>query len=60
MADKISVLLSEQEVNERIAALGAAISKDYEGKQVHLICILKGSVYIVGGLVSNMVELVFI
>ena len=45
MADKISVLLTEQEVNEKIAALGAQISKDYEGKELHLICILKGGVF---------------
>ena len=42
MADKINVLLSEQDVNARIAELGAQISKDYEGKQVHLVCVLKG------------------
>jgi len=45
MADKINVLLSEQEVNDRIADLGAQISKDYEGKEIHLICILKGGVF---------------
>lgn len=45
MADKISVLLSEEEVDKRIAELGAAISKDYEGKEIHLICILKGGVF---------------
>ena len=44
MADKISVLLSEKEVDERIALLGEQISKDYEGKEIHLICILKGGV----------------
>lgn len=42
MAESISVLLTEQEVDERIQKLGEQISKDYEGKQVHLICILKG------------------
>ncbi len=42
MAESISVLLTEQEVDERIKQLGEQISKDYEGKQVHLICILKG------------------
>lgn len=42
MAESISVLLTEQEVDERIQQLGEQISKDYEGKQVHLICILKG------------------
>ena len=45
MTEKISVLISEQDVDARIAEIGAQISKDYEGKQVHLICILKGSVY---------------
>ena len=45
MADKISVLLSEKEVDERIALLGEQISKDYEGKEIHLICILKGGVF---------------
>ena len=45
MADKISVLLSEEQVNTRIAELGAQISKDYEGKQIHLICILKGGAF---------------
>lgn len=45
MADKISVMLSEQEVDAKIAELGAQISKDYEGKQIHLICILKGGVF---------------
>ena len=45
MAEKISVLISEQDVDARIAEIGAQISKDYEGKSVHLICILKGSVY---------------
>lgn len=45
MADKISVLLTEQEVDEKIAQLGKEISKDYEGKEIHLICILKGGVF---------------
>ena len=45
MADKIRVMLSEQEVDAKIAELGAQISKDYEGKEIHLICILKGGVF---------------
>ena len=45
MADKISVLLSEETVDEKIAKLGRQISKDYEGKEIHLICILKGGVF---------------
>ena len=45
MADKIRVLLSEEDVNARINHVAAQISKDYEGKSVHLICILKGGVF---------------
>ena len=40
MAERIRVLLSEEEVNERIRQIGEQISKDYEGRQVHLICVL--------------------
>ena len=45
MEDKISVLISEKEVNERIKQLGKEIEKDYAGKNPHLICILKGGVF---------------
>ena len=45
MEDKIRVLLTEEEVNEKIKKIGEQISKDYEGKQIHLICILKGGVF---------------
>ena len=45
MADKIRVLLSEDEVNARISEIAEQISKDHEGRQVHLICILKGGVF---------------
>ena len=41
--EKIEVLLTEEKVNARIAELAKQISKDYEGKCVHLICVLKGS-----------------
>jgi hypoxanthine phosphoribosyltransferase len=44
MTDKIKVLISEEQVNLRINELAQQISKDYEGKSVHLICILKGSI----------------
>lgn len=42
MAEHIRVLLSEKEVDDRIQALGDQISRDYAGKQVHLVCVLKG------------------
>ncbi len=42
MAERIEVLLTEKEVDDRIQAIGEQISRDYEGKQVHLVCVLKG------------------
>ena len=41
----VHTLISEEEVVARIKELGAQISRDYEGREVHLICILKGSIY---------------
>ncbi len=45
MADNIRVLISEEKVNARIMELAEQINKDYEGKSIHLICILKGSIF---------------
>lgn len=45
MSDKINVLISEEDVEKRIQEIGTAISKEYEGKCVHLICVLKGGVF---------------
>ena len=45
MSDKISVLIDEKKVDQRIEEIGKEISKAYEGKCVHMICILKGSVF---------------
>ena len=44
MSETIHTLIPEEEVEKRICEIAAQISKDYEGKSVHLICILKGSV----------------
>ena len=45
MSEKIRVLLSEEEVEARIRQIAAKISKDYAGKEIHLICVLKGGVF---------------
>jgi hypoxanthine phosphoribosyltransferase len=45
MAERVEVLISEQEVEARIQELADQISKDYEGKELHIICILKGSIF---------------
>lgn len=41
----VRVMISEEDVDRRIEDLGAQISKDYAGKSVHLICVLKGGVF---------------
>lgn len=45
MAEKISVLISEQDVDQRIQEMGEQISRDYEGRQIHLVCVLKGGTF---------------
>ena len=45
MTEKISIFIDEQTVDAKIREIGAQISKDYEGKKLHLICILKGSAF---------------
>lgn len=42
MAEHVRVLLTEEQVDQRIQEIGDQISKDYKGKQVHLVCVLKG------------------
>ena len=38
------ILISEETLQDRIAELGAEISRDYAGQTLHLICILRGGV----------------
>lgn len=42
MGEHIRVLLPEEDVDKRIKEIGEQISKDYAGKAVHLVCVLKG------------------
>lgn len=42
--DICKVLISEEELKNKVAEMGAQISKDYEGKELLLVSILKGSV----------------
>ena len=42
MGERIEVLLAEEKIDRRIQEIGDQISRDYAGKQVHLVCVLKG------------------
>ena len=41
----VKELIAQEVVENRIKEMAAQISKDYEGKVVHLVCILKGSTF---------------
>lgn len=56
MAEKINVLISEEEVDKKIRELAAKISRDYEGRDIHLICILKGGVFFMTELSKHITE----
>ena len=45
MRETVRVLLSEEEVDQRIMEVADQINRDYEGKEVHLICVLQGGVF---------------
>ena len=45
MTENVKVMLTEEEVDKRIQEIGDQISKDYAGKQVHLVCVLKGGAF---------------
>ncbi len=45
MNHTVTTLISEEKLIARIKELAAQISQDYAGKEVHLICILKGGAY---------------
>ncbi len=45
MSENIRVMITEEDVQKRIQALGEQISRDYEGKTVHIIGVLKGGAY---------------
>lgn len=38
----VKVMFTEEEVDRKIQEIGDKITKDYAGKQVHLVCVLKG------------------
>ena len=45
MAEKIRVLLSEAEVMQKVEEIAAQINRDYEGRELTIIGILKGAVF---------------
>lgn len=42
---RVEIMISKDEVEAKIKELGAIISKEYEGKEIHLVCVLKGGAF---------------
>lgn len=42
MIEKISTLISKEVIEEKITELAKQIEKDYEGKEIFFVCVLKG------------------
>ncbi|AWB42829.1 hypoxanthine phosphoribosyltransferase [Paenibacillus sp. CAA11] len=47
------VLISREQIQEKVAELGAALSKEYEGRNPLVICILKGAFIFMADLVKE-------
>lgn len=45
MGNKISVYLTEEQLQKRIAEIGAEITERFAGEEITLVCILKGSIF---------------
>jgi hypoxanthine phosphoribosyltransferase len=45
MSERIEVMITEEEVLARTKEMAEMISRDYEGRVPHIICVLKGGAY---------------
>lgn len=53
MEEKIKEMISEEQIDSRIREMAEQISKEYAGESIHLICILKGSVFVTCALAKH-------
>lgn len=51
--DKLEVLINESDIKDRVEELGQIISKDYEGKEIIVISLLRGSFMFTADLVRQ-------
>lgn len=51
--DNYRILLTQEQIQERVKELGTEISRDYEGKEPVIICMLKGAVYFFADLTKH-------
>ena len=53
---RIATMITKEQVSERIRAVAEEISRDYAGKEIHMICVLKGGVYFMTALSREISE----
>ncbi|MBQ6727912.1 MAG: hypoxanthine phosphoribosyltransferase [Clostridia bacterium] len=51
--DNYRILLSQETIAKRVKELGEEITRDYQGKEPVVICMLKGAVYFFADLTKN-------
>ncbi len=42
MSEKLTVMITEEEIEKRIKEIADEINKEYAGSEVHLVCVLRG------------------
>ena len=45
MAEHVNVMITEEDVEKRISEIADKINEKYAGKNLHLICVLKGGAF---------------
>ena len=56
MKEHVRIMLTEEEVNRRIEEVAQQINKDFDGKPLHLICILKGGAMFIHSTTTPVIE----
>ena len=54
MKERVETLISAADVDKRVQEMAEQISKDYAGKEIFMICILKGSVIFMSELAKKL------
>ena len=44
MIEKLQTLISKEKLAQRVSEIASEIERDYQGKDIHFICVLKGGV----------------
>ena len=54
MGERIQEFISAEEIHAAVAKIAEQIDKDYEGRSVYMVCVLKGSVFFTCDLARQM------